>query len=109
MARLIQIPIDETGDIFIETSDVCTGSYDPMFEPASGSDILNKGKEYLDSLSSQIKSFSTEIASSIRGIADEVELEFSIKVGSDSGIIISSVSTEATMTVTLKWRKDKEG
>lgn len=109
MARLIQIPLDETSDIFIETCDVSTSDYDPMFEPASGTDILSKSKEYLDSLSSQIKTFSTEISSSIRGIADEVELEFSIKVGADSGIIISSVSTEATMTVTLKWHKDKEG
>ena len=52
--------------------------------------------------------FSTSIADSIKNISDEVEVEFSVKLSADAGIVISSVSTEASITVKLKWSKEKE-
>jgi hypothetical protein len=104
--KLIQVPLDEQTTIFLETSDVLTGESDPMFAPASGSKIIAKTKGYLDDVLFQVKLFSSSIADSIRNISDEVEVEFSVKLAADAGIVISSVSTEASITVKLKWNKE---
>lgn len=108
MSKLIQIPLDEDTKIYLETSNILTGAQDPMFAPASGSKILEKTKSYLDDVLFQVKMFSSSIADSIKNISDEVEVEFSVKLAADAGIIISSVSTESSITVKLKWSKDKE-
>ena len=38
---------------------------------------------------------------------DELELEFGIKFAADAGIIISSISSEANLTVKMKWNKEQ--
>lgn len=108
MSKLIQIPLDDNTKIYLETSDIFIGEQDPMFAPASGCKILEKTKSYMDDVLLQVKMFSSQIADSIRNVSDEVEVEFSVKLTADSGIVISSVSTEASITVKLKWSKEKE-
>lgn len=108
MSTLIKIPLDKNSNIYIETCDIQTSEVDPMFIPASNSKVLEKSKEYLDEVLDQIKTFSSGVSDSMKNIADEVEVEFSVKIGADSGIIIASVNTEACISVKLKWEKKKE-
>jgi len=108
MSKLIQIPLDEETNIYLETSNIFTEKQDPMFTPASGSKILKKTKNYLDDVMHQIRIFSANMVDSVRDISDEVEVEFSVKLAADAGIIISTVSTESSITVRLKWSKHKE-
>ena len=37
---------------------------------------------------------------------DEFEVEFAVKFSADAGIIISSIGTESSVTVKMKWNKD---
>lgn len=110
MAKLISVQLDDETKIYLETTDIHTSKKDPMFEDASASDwIIDKTKEYLEKMLFQVKIFSTSIADFITNISDEVEVEFSIKFGTDASIVISSVSTEASIIVKLKWKKSKNG
>jgi hypothetical protein len=104
MAKLIGLQLDDETKIYLETSGVLTNDGDPLFEKvSSGEKIIDKTKGYWDKILTQVKTFSSSISESIRNISDEVEVEFSIKLAADAGIIISSVSTEASITVKLKW------
>ncbi len=148
MSQLIQIPLDDNTEIYLETSDIFTENQTTVSEAASspflervtpsrgirmssnlpkykrtnkksnlsnqhlGSksvsspNILKKGKNYLDNVLLQVKTFSSSIADAIKNISDEVEVEFSVRLTTDAGIIISSVSTESSITVRLKWSKN---
>lgn len=106
MAKLINIQLDNETNIYMETTDAPTANCDPMLEEASaGEMVINKTKDYLDKIISQIKNFSLSISDSIKNISDEAELEFSIKIAADAGIVISSINTESSITVRLKWKK----
>jgi len=108
MAKLIGVQLDNETKIYLETTDVRTARKDPMLEEASaGERVIDKTKEYLDKVLSQVRTFSSSVADSIRNISDEVEVEFSVKLAADAGIVISSVSTEASITVRLKWEKPR--
>lgn len=110
MAKLISVQLDKDTKIHLETADIYTLKKDPMFEEAGASDwVIDKTKEYFDKVLSQIKVFSSSVADSIKNISDEVEVEFSVKLAADAGVVISSVSTEAIITVKLKWEKPKNG
>lgn len=110
MAKLIAVQLDNDTKIYLETADICTSKNDLMLEEASAGDwVIDKTKEYFDKTLSQIKMFSSSIADSIKNISDEVEVEFSVKLTTEAGIVISSVSTEANITVRLKWEKSKNG
>ena len=52
--------------------------------------------------------FSNHITNSMKNLdikPNEFEVEFGVKFAADAGIIISSVSSEASIKVTLKWVK----
>ena len=104
MNKLISIPLDDETTIFLEASNLLCNESDPMLEEAgAGERVIEKSGEYLDLALRQIKKFSASISESVKGISDEVEVEFSVKLSADAGIIISSISTEASVTVKLKW------
>lgn len=110
MAKLIAVQLDEDTKIYLEAADICTSKKDPMLEEAGANDwVIDKTKEYLDKVISQIKVFSSSFADSIKNISDEIEVEFSVKFAADAGIVISSMSTEASIAVRLKWEKPKNG
>lgn len=105
MAKLINIQLDNETNIYMETTDILPANCDPMLEEASaGEMVINKTKDYLDKIIFQIKTFSSSISDPIRNISDEAEIEFSIKIAADAGIIISSINTESSITVKLKWK-----
>jgi hypothetical protein len=110
MAKLISIQLDDETKIYLETTDVQTVKDDPMLEEAgAGEWVMDKTKEYLDKILSHVRVFASTIANSVQNISDEVEVEFSIKLAADAGIVISSVSTESSITVKLKWNKPEGG
>ena len=109
MSKLICVQLDDETKVYFETTNYNITKTDPMLEEASSGDwIIDKTTDYVDRIISNIKFFSSSIAESIRNLSDEVEVEFSIKLAADAGIIISSVSTESCITVRLKWEKAKQ-
>ena len=108
MSNLIEVQLDNGRTILIESSlDDCS---DDLMDPVTGNKVVKKTKEFLNTSFDQIKSFSTGISESISDIEikpDEIEVEFAVKFSADAGIIISSVGTEASITIKLKWDKSK--
>lgn len=112
MSKLIEIALDENTKIYLEASDIDVGGNESdIFAPASAGDgIIKRAKNYLDEQFQQIKAFSSSIAESIKSIdasPDEFEVEFAVKFAVEGGVIISSVSSEASITIKLKWSKTK--
>ena len=110
MPNYIEVQLNDNTKIYLETAKIDLGKGDGgLFAPvASNGRIIEKAKDFLDSTFNQIKAFSNGIASSIKNLdiaPDEFEVEFAVKFAADAGIIISSVSSEASITVKLKWNK----
>lgn len=109
--NLIEISMDNSTKLYIEVADApfFDGS-DPLLVPvASGEKVTKKAKDFLEDSLTQIKNFSNGIAEAIKAAdiqPDEFELAFGIKFSADAGIIISSISSEANLTVKMKWNKD---
>lgn len=111
--KLIEINIDNNTKIYIETIDyTILDDEDSLMVPvASEEKIIKKAKDYLENSMQQIKNFSNSVAKSIKDLdicPDEFEMEFAVKFAADAGIIISSIGTEANLTVKMKWNKTKE-
>lgn len=107
MASLIEVKLDNGMRIFIEASQV--DESDDLLEHVSTNRIITKTKEFLTEAFDQIKAFSNGIAESISAMEirpDEFEVEFAAKFSADAGIIISSIGTESSVTVKMKWNKD---
>lgn len=107
MSRLIEIPLDNDTKIYLETCGTIDTS-DDLIEPVSGNRIIHETREFLSGTFEQIKLFSSGLAESIKGIdmqPDEFEVEFSVKFSANAGIIISSLNSEASMTIRMKWEK----
>ena len=110
MPNFIEITLDENTKIYLESAkeDIKIGDDALLVPIASNGRIIQKTKEYLDDSFNQITTFSSNIAESIKKLditPDEFEVEFAVKFSTDAGIIISSVSSEASITIKLKWTK----
>ncbi len=110
MPNFIEVHLDDNTTIYLETTkDEIQKAEGELFTPvASNGHIIEKAKDFLDATFNQIKVFSSEIANAINNIdvsPDEFEVEFGVKFAADAGIIISSVSSEASITVKLKWAR----
>lgn len=109
--NLIEISMDNNTKFYIETVQMpALDENDPLLAPAaSGDKVIKKTRDFLKDSFTQIKIFSNSIAEAIEDShirPDELELEFGIKFAADAGIIISSISSEANLTVKMKWNKE---
>ena len=113
-SNLIAVPLDEKTTIYIEAANNDIDRSGSMFVNAAsgaGGNVIKKAAEYFDDKMCQIKAFASSIAKSIESIdckPDEFEVGFAVKFGAEAGVIISSVSSEANITIKLKWSKKKD-
>ena len=68
--------------------------------------VERSGKKFADALKTaeQVASEAISVFSSIDG-PDEMEVSFSVKIGADVGIILTSVESEAIFQINVKWKK----
>jgi len=110
MAKLIEISLDENTKIYLESAqdDITEdGQFEAVRNP---NEVIEKAKDYFDGTLNQIRVFANSIANSVKDLVvkpDEVELEFSVKFAAEAGIVISSLSSEASVTIKLKWINPK--
>lgn len=108
MADLIKIQLNNGMSIYLETDQI--DESDDLLDPVTGNRVIQRTKAFLAETFEQIKEFSSGISESIDRMdfrPDELEVEFAVKFSADAGIIISSVGTEANITVKMKWEKAK--
>ena len=109
----IEVTMEDNSKLYIETAGpTLAEDEDPLMTPAaSGDGVVRRTEDLLKKSFTQIKNFSDNIAVSIRSSAvcpDEFELEFGVKFAADAGIVISSLSSEANVTIRMKWAKNEE-
>lgn len=109
----IEVIMEDQSKLYIETTgSMPTGGEDSLMVPAaSEGSIIKKTEELLEKSFAQIKRFSDGIATSIKNSdisPREFELEFGVKFAADAGIVISSISSEANVTIRMKWTTDGE-
>lgn len=110
MVNFIEVQLDNNTTIYLETSpnDIQRTEGKLLAPVASKGHVIEKTKDFLDNAFNQIKTFSNEIANVIHKldvVPDEFEVSFGVKFSADAGIIISSVSSETSIAVKLKWKK----
>jgi len=107
---LIEITMSDNSKLYIETTVlVPSDGEDSLLMPASsGNGVVKRTEKLLKKSFSQLTDFSNSIASAIKSSSlcpEELELEFGVKFAADAGIVISSLSSEANVTIRMKWTK----
>ena len=110
MRKLIKIILDDGEEIFIETEDPYLSYADesPRQSVSSGPCVIQESGKYLERAMAQIRTFSSKIVESIKDIPsspDEFEVEFSGQFSAEAGIVFTSLSSQAGVTITLRWKK----
>jgi len=110
MSKLIEITLDDNSKIYLEAVSENMGMEEEglFANRIPEGRIIQKTKSFLDGTFNQIKAFSSNLAESFKSLEycpDEIEVDFAVKFSADAGVIISSISSEASITVKLKWNK----
>lgn len=113
MKNLIEIVMDDGTKLYIEAinNEAFNADNSLKIPVASGERVVKRTSEFLESSFVQIKNYANSIIKSIKNTdiqPDEFEVEFAVNFSADLGIIISSISTEANVTIRMKWNNDKE-
>ena len=102
MKQLVEYEIKDGNSIVVEVD-----LPDAGIERASRSDQIIKAKERFGDALEQIKPVAETVLSKLRNLsADEIGVEFGIKLSAKAGVIIASADAEANFTVTLTWKRE---
>ena len=112
MKKLISLTLDDGSKLFIEATDTGTsgGAYDPR-RPVSTGGVIEKASDYLDGALSTVQALVGKVAEAVKSSParpDEFEVEFGVQFSAEAGVVLSSVSTEANITITLHWTNEQE-
>ena len=107
MMNLIEIPLDDGASIYLEVAEeafVGEGQFEAISNPDG---VIRMTKKYLEGTLRQIRVFADNIAGAVKDLTvapDEVELEFSVLFAAKAGVVVSSLSSEASVKIKLKWK-----
>ena len=105
MKQLIEYLLEDGNAILIEVDLPEAG-----IERAGRGDQVIKAKEHFASAIEQIKPVAHTVIATLRNLAaDEIGVDFGIKLSANAGAIIASANTEANFTVRLTWKRTHEG
>jgi hypothetical protein len=102
MKQLVEYELEDGSTIIVEV-DLPEAS----IERAGRGDQIIKAKERFGEALEQIKPVAQTVFSKLGSLsADEIGVEFGIKLGAKAGVIIASADTEANFTVSLTWKRE---
>ncbi len=102
MRQLVEYELEDGSTIIVEV-DLPEAS----IERAGRGDQVIKAKERFGDALEQIKPVAQTVFSKLGSLsADEIGVEFGIKLGAKAGVIIASADTEANFTVSLTWKRE---
>ena len=102
MKQLVEYELEDGSTIIVEVDLPEAG-----IERAGRADQIIKAKERFGDALEHIKPVAQTVFSKLGSLsADEISVEFGIKLGAKAGIIIASADTEANFTVSLTWKQE---
>lgn len=104
MKQLVEYELEDGNFILIEVDLPEAG-----IERAGRGDQVVKAKEHFAAALGHIKPVARTVISTFSSLeADEIGVDFGIKLSAKAGAIIASADTEANFTVRLTWKQKKE-
>lgn len=106
MKHIVEFPLDKGGSILIEVDEAA-----PTDDRISiGEQVSQTAQQSFESALEKVKPVADTIMSKVRNLnepADEVEVEFGIKMSAELGAVIASGNAEVNYQINLKWKKNK--
>lgn len=107
MDKLISFKTDNGQTVFLEAAETGGGGLQPVSR--DGGTVLERTTDSLSEALEPVKSVSQSILNAFTGFAhapDELNVELSIKITAEAGIIITKGSVEGNFKISLKWKKE---
>lgn len=105
MTRLVKMELDGV-EVFVETRDDLV----PEVQDVAGRRMAEQGlQEALDA----IAAFAKAAGGRLRALAelaspDEVSIELGVTIGAEAGVVFTSGSAEANLSVTMTWKRSQK-
>lgn len=104
MKRIVEFPLDGGGSILVETDE----SAPTDSRISIDSQVSQAAQQSFESALEKVKPVADTIMSKVRSLnepADEVEVQFGIKMSAGFGAVIASGNAEVNYQINLKWKK----
>jgi hypothetical protein len=104
MKQLIEIPMEDGTSIVMEVDESQSG----VQRVARPGEIVARASQTFETAMDNLKSIAGVVIGKVRALKespDEVNVEFGIKFNGNVGVVIASVDSEATLKVSLKWKR----
>ena len=106
MARLIDFSLDSQTSILVEAAE--DGTPKGMQHVSIGGASAEKAKEAFDTVLSGIKPIASTIMAQMKEAAvdaNEIQVEFGIKLTATAGVVLARASTEGHCKIAITWRR----
>jgi hypothetical protein len=102
MKQLVEYELEDGSTLLVEVDLPEAG-----IERTGRGDQIVKAKERFADAIEQIKPVAHTVLAKLRDLsADEIGVEFGIKLSAKTGVILASADAEANFTVTLTWKRE---
>lgn len=108
MKQLVEFRSSNDETIMVEVTDVSTE--DGITRAGKQQELIVKANQSLESALGKIRTLAEAIVDCLNSVSrkpSEVEVEFSLKMSAEAGVVIASGQIEANYTVKLKWVNEK--
>jgi hypothetical protein len=105
--QLVAYNLEEGGQIVVEVDLPQAG-----IQRVAREDEIVKASQTFDATIAQVRPAAEKIIAVLRGIVDppdEMAVEFGIKLGAKTGVVVASADLEANYKVTLSWKGRERG
>jgi hypothetical protein len=107
MAYVIEVPVDAGGCLLVQAAeDDLPGTLElASLRPG---DVVARARESVEAAIDQIKPAVDAVAGRLKEMAaDEVEVEFGVVLGAETGAVVAKGTVEVHFTVTLHWKRER--
>ncbi len=110
MKRLIEFPIEDGSTIWVEVDEPEETAGARRVARDNGTPEISK--QTFEQALSKIRPATEKVIATLRELVqqpDEIEMQFGFTLNAQAGVVITSVSTQANYTVTLRWSRNDKG
>lgn len=108
LATLIEFPSESGGVIVIEVHPEWDTVESGRVPASTARDVVQRAHDTLEAALAKIRQIANAVISQCQSInADEITLEFGIKLHTQFGVVVAGTQQEANFHVKLTWKRDQ--